>query len=106
MEPHVNRFSDKIILVTGAAGGQGAEEARKLVGEGATVVIADILDEQGTALASQLIVGLRVEVLLVVAHPLLGVTLVEALSISSAAQEERQGFDRLSPNGPVPWRNV
>jgi len=54
MEPHVNRFSDKIILVTGAAGGQGAEEAKKLVGEGATVVIADILDEQGSALAKQL----------------------------------------------------
>jgi 3alpha(or 20beta)-hydroxysteroid dehydrogenase len=54
MEPHVNRFNNKIILVTGAAGGQGAEEARKLIGEGATVVIADILDQQGAALAKQL----------------------------------------------------
>lgn len=54
MEPHVNRFNNKIVLVTGAAGGQGAEEARKLIGEGATVVIADILDQPGAALAKQL----------------------------------------------------
>jgi 3alpha(or 20beta)-hydroxysteroid dehydrogenase len=50
----VKRFANKIILVTGAAGGQGAEEARRLIDEGARVVIADVRDEQGRALASEL----------------------------------------------------
>jgi 3alpha(or 20beta)-hydroxysteroid dehydrogenase len=50
----MKRFTDKIILVTGAARGQGAEEALRLVGEGAQVVIADVLDEEGRALADSL----------------------------------------------------
>lgn len=50
----MKKFTDKIILVTGAAGGQGAEEATQLVAEGARVVIADIKTEQGEALAKQL----------------------------------------------------
>lgn len=50
----MDRFANKIILVTGAAGGQGAEEARRLVHESARVVIADILDDQGAALAESL----------------------------------------------------
>lgn len=36
------RLTGKVIVVTGAAGGQGAEEVRMLAGEGATVVATDM----------------------------------------------------------------
>jgi 3alpha(or 20beta)-hydroxysteroid dehydrogenase len=44
----------RVALVTGAARGLGAAYARALHAEGATVVIADLLDETGTALADEL----------------------------------------------------
>jgi 3alpha(or 20beta)-hydroxysteroid dehydrogenase len=47
-------FSGRTIVVTGAARGQGAAEAELLVGEGALVIGADILDAEGEALAKQL----------------------------------------------------
>jgi 3alpha(or 20beta)-hydroxysteroid dehydrogenase len=48
------RLNGEIALVTGGARGMGEAHARALVGEGARVVIADVLDEQGMALAGQL----------------------------------------------------
>lgn len=48
------RLTDRVILVTGAAQGQGAAEARACVAEGARVVLADVLDGQGQALAAEL----------------------------------------------------
>ena len=48
------RLTDRVILVTGAAQGQGAAEARACMAEGARVVLADVLDEQGQALATKL----------------------------------------------------
>ena len=48
------RLQDKIILITGAARGQGAAEARLFVREGAKVVISDILEDQGRQLAQEL----------------------------------------------------
>jgi 3alpha(or 20beta)-hydroxysteroid dehydrogenase len=48
------RFDDKVVLVTGGARGQGAAEARLLVAQGARVVIGDVLDEPGRALAAEL----------------------------------------------------
>jgi 3alpha(or 20beta)-hydroxysteroid dehydrogenase len=50
----MSRLHNKIILITGAARGQGAAEARLFVREGARVVITDILDDQGQALAREL----------------------------------------------------
>jgi len=47
-------FSGRTIVVTGAARGQGAAEAELLVGQGALVIGADILDAEGEALAKQL----------------------------------------------------
>ncbi|MDR7255128.1 3alpha(or 20beta)-hydroxysteroid dehydrogenase [Nocardioides sp. BE266] len=38
------RCAGKVVVVTGAARGQGAEEARALAAEGATVVATDVLD--------------------------------------------------------------
>ena len=43
---------DKVVIVTGGAGEMGSSIARRLVDEGAKVVIADIVD--GSALADEL----------------------------------------------------
>lgn len=43
-----------VVLVTGAARGQGAAEARLFVEEGARVMIADVLDPEGERLAEEL----------------------------------------------------
>jgi NAD(P)-dependent dehydrogenase (short-subunit alcohol dehydrogenase family) len=47
----MNRFADKVIIVTGAAQGIGEAYARALAAEGASVVVADINDEDGTRVA-------------------------------------------------------
>lgn len=45
------RFTDKVVIVTGAAGGIGEVYARRLAAEGATVVVADVSDEPGRKVA-------------------------------------------------------
>ena len=52
----MSRFtlSAAVVLISGGARGIGAATARRLVADGAKVVIADILDEPGQALAAQL----------------------------------------------------
>ena len=50
----MDRLAGKIILISGGARGQGAAEARLCVAEGARVVITDVLESEGRALAAQL----------------------------------------------------
>lgn len=50
----MNRLMGKTALITGAARGMGAAEAGLFVAEGARVVLADILDAEGKALADTL----------------------------------------------------
>ena len=50
----MDRLKDKIILISGGARGQGAAEARLFVAEGARVVIGDVLEDAGRALAAEL----------------------------------------------------
>ena len=45
------RLQDKVAIVTGAASGMGAATARLFAREGAKVVVADVLDEEGRAVA-------------------------------------------------------
>lgn len=49
-----NRLGGKVALVTGGARGMGAAHVRAMAAEGASVMIADILDTEGHALASEL----------------------------------------------------
>lgn len=48
------RVEGKVALISGGARGMGAEDARLLVEEGARVVIGDVRDDEGRALASEL----------------------------------------------------
>jgi 3alpha(or 20beta)-hydroxysteroid dehydrogenase len=50
----MGELEGRVVLVTGGARGQGAAEARLFVGEGATVVITDVLDEIGEQTAGEL----------------------------------------------------
>ncbi|MEU1119643.1 MULTISPECIES: glucose 1-dehydrogenase [unclassified Streptomyces] len=50
----MGKLDGRVVIVTGAARGQGEQEARLFVEEGAKVVVADVLDEQGEALAREL----------------------------------------------------
>ncbi len=48
------RLQNKVALITGGARGQGATEARQFVAEGAELMITDVLDAEGQALAAEL----------------------------------------------------
>jgi 3alpha(or 20beta)-hydroxysteroid dehydrogenase len=50
----MGRLDGKVAIITGAARGQGAAEARLFVAEGASVVLADVLDDEGQAVAAEL----------------------------------------------------
>jgi 3alpha(or 20beta)-hydroxysteroid dehydrogenase len=50
----MGRVDGKVALISGGARGMGASHARALVAEGARVVVGDILDFQGKALAEEL----------------------------------------------------
>ena len=55
----MGRLDGKVAIISGAARGQGAAEARLFVAEGARVVIGDVLDELGAELAAELGAGAR-----------------------------------------------
>jgi 3alpha(or 20beta)-hydroxysteroid dehydrogenase len=50
----MGRVDGKVVLISGGAQGMGASHAQMLVAEGAKVVIGDILDDQGKALADEI----------------------------------------------------
>jgi len=50
----MNRFENRTVIVTGGARGMGANHARGFVAEGANVVIADVLEQEGQTLVEEL----------------------------------------------------
>jgi len=50
----MQRVSGKVAIVTGAARGQGAAHARLLAAEGASVILTDIREAEGRALAAEI----------------------------------------------------
>lgn len=50
----MGRLDGKVAIISGAARGQGEAEARLFAGEGALVVLGDVLDERGTAVADEI----------------------------------------------------
>ena len=53
----MERLKGKVALISGGARGQGAAEARLFVGEGAKVVIGDVLDDQCRKTAAEINAG-------------------------------------------------
>lgn len=49
----MGRLDDKVCLITGAARGQGASEARRFAREGAILWLTDVQDAEGEAVASE-----------------------------------------------------
>ena len=50
----MKRFDNRTVIVTGGARGMGAGHARGFVAEGANVVIADVLEQEGRTVADEL----------------------------------------------------
>src|SRR5882724_9987487 len=50
----MGRFDNRTVIVTGGARGMGASHARGFIAEGANVVIADVLEQEGRTLADEL----------------------------------------------------
>src|ERR1700689_1780488 len=48
----MGRLAGKVVVVTGAARGQGAAEVALLAAEGARVIATDVLDDLGSAVVS------------------------------------------------------
>ena len=50
----MKKFENSVVLITGGSGGIGAATARAFINEGAKLAIADILENEGEELASEL----------------------------------------------------
>ena len=50
----MGRLDGKVAIITGGARGQGEAEVRRFVGEGAQVVLGDVLDDLGRDVAADL----------------------------------------------------
>ena len=61
-EKVMKRFDDRTVIVTGGARGMGASHARGFVAEGANVVIADVLEQEGRTLADELAIFSRLDI--------------------------------------------
>ena len=82
------RVKDKVTIITGAASGMGAAEARLFAKEGARVVLADRLEDQGRALAEEITAAG-------------GEAVFEPLDISDEAQWDRVVAATVDRFGPL-----
>jgi NAD(P)-dependent dehydrogenase (short-subunit alcohol dehydrogenase family) len=54
LEPGMSKFENQCVVVTGGASGIGEATVRAIINEGGSVLIADLQEERGQALASEL----------------------------------------------------
>jgi 3alpha(or 20beta)-hydroxysteroid dehydrogenase len=90
----MGRLDGRVAIVTGAARGQGAAEARLFASEGARVLLADVLDDEGEAVAD----GIVAEAGDVAAYTHLDVTDEAQWDAAVALAEERFGPVRALVN--------
>jgi dihydroanticapsin dehydrogenase len=83
------QLTDKVIIITGAAGTIGAASARTFLQEGASVVLADIDSTRGAALATELAAGLAASVVF------LPLDLRDEQSIRALVSATLQKFSRI-----------
>ncbi|MEU8777979.1 glucose 1-dehydrogenase [Streptomyces sp. NPDC048606] len=50
----MGKLDGRVVVITGAARGQGEQEARLFAAEGARVLLGDVLDERGAAVAKEI----------------------------------------------------
>lgn len=50
----MGKLDGRVVVITGAARGQGEQEARLFAAEGAKVLLGDVLDDQGAAVAKEI----------------------------------------------------
>ncbi len=81
------RFKDKVAIVTGGARGIGAATVRRLAQEGAAILVTDVLDEEGGALAEEV-------------RKAEGHALYEHLDVSSES-DWRRAVDRAATLGRI-----
>jgi 3alpha(or 20beta)-hydroxysteroid dehydrogenase len=89
-------FEGKVVIVTGAARGQGEAEARLFAQRGASVVLTDVLEEQGRAVADSIGGAARF-----VAHDISDAGAWEA--VVRTARSEFGGVDVLVNNAGIYW---
>lgn len=89
-------FTDKVVIVTGAARGQGETEARLFAARGARVVLTDVLEAEGRSVADSIGEAARF-----VAHDISD----EAAwnTVVETAQSEFGGIDVLINNAGIYW---
>lgn len=93
----MSRFTDKVVIVTGAAQGIGEAYARALAAAGASVVVADINEEAGGGVAKQIVAdgGKATFVPVDVSSP------ESAQSLADRTVEEHGGIDGLVNNAAI-----
>lgn len=91
------RCAGKVVVITGAARGQGAAEAEALAAEGALVIATDVLDDEGAALAARLAPAVEY-VHLDVTEP------AEWQALAMHIESEHGRVDALVNNAGVPAR--
>jgi 3alpha(or 20beta)-hydroxysteroid dehydrogenase len=93
------RLSGKVAIITGAARGQGAAEARRFASEGASVVITDVLDTDAKALAGE--IGDTGQSAIALAHDV--GSEADWATVVRTATETFGGVDILVNNAAIYW---
>jgi 3alpha(or 20beta)-hydroxysteroid dehydrogenase len=93
---HMDQFADKTVIITGAARGQGEAEARLFAERGANLVLTDVLEEEGRAVAASIGDGTRF-----VRHDISDRAAWD--EVVASAKSEFGGIDVLVNNAGIYW---